>query len=102
MQVDQPSGARLATFFIYLSDVDEGGQTHFPALGLDVFPKRGRAALWYNLKLDGLHLDDPSTWHPDTKMTHEATPVVAGEKWACNLWVHVGDFLTAWRQGATG
>ena len=41
-----PCGPRLATFFIYLSDVEEGGGTYFPQLQQTVMPKKGRAALW--------------------------------------------------------
>jgi len=36
-------GPRLYTFFMYLSDVDEGGHTAFPLLNLTVQPKKGRA-----------------------------------------------------------
>jgi len=39
-------GPRILTFFLYLSDVEEGGETNFPALGISVKPKRGRALLW--------------------------------------------------------
>jgi hypothetical protein len=31
------TGARLMTFFLYLSDVDEGGETDFPSLNITVF-----------------------------------------------------------------
>jgi hypothetical protein len=31
---------------MYLSDVDAGGGTDFPRLGITVMPKKGRALLW--------------------------------------------------------
>ena len=39
-------GPRILTFFLYLSDVEEGGGTNFPKLDLTVQPKRGSAVLW--------------------------------------------------------
>merc|ERR1712100_4950 len=47
-QDGSPCGPRVATFFLYLSDVEEGGGTYFRKLGLEVRPKSGRAILWYN------------------------------------------------------
>ena len=32
--VDTPTGNRVLTFFMYLSDVEEGGETEFPTLGI--------------------------------------------------------------------
>ena len=43
---DMPAGPRVYTFFLYMSDVEEGGETSFPRLDLDVRPKKGRALLW--------------------------------------------------------
>lgn len=43
-----PAGPRILTFFLYLSDVEEGGETSFPSLGIDVKPKKGKAVLWPN------------------------------------------------------
>ena len=37
---------RLYTFFMYLSDVEEGGGTRFTKLNLTVAPAKGMAILW--------------------------------------------------------
>lgn len=79
-----PGGARYATFFFYLSDVEEGGTTYFSNLKLDVQPKQGRAILWYNIFSDTLMIDG--------RMHHQAQPVIKGEKWALNKWLHVSAF----------
>lgn len=38
-QANMPCGVRVATFFCYLNDVEEGGGTHFNNLHLTVIPK---------------------------------------------------------------
>jgi len=43
-------GVRVYTFFVYLSDVEEGGGTKFNDLGITVTPKLGRAVLWPSVK----------------------------------------------------
>jgi hypothetical protein len=58
---------RILTFFLYLSDVEEGGGTGLTQVngGLVVNPKKGKALLWpsvYNF--------DPS--EKDGRTTHEA------------------------------
>ena len=72
-------GPRIFTFFIYLNDVEEGGETHFPKLGLNIKPKRGRAVLWENLN------EYTSEAHPMSE--HAGLPPKKGEKWAINVWV---------------
>ncbi|XP_048591089.1 probable prolyl 4-hydroxylase 11 [Brassica napus] len=54
---------RIATFLMYLSDVDEGGETVFPmsSSGLSVSPKKGDAVLFWNNRPDGSQ--DPSSLH---------------------------------------
>eukprot|EP00526_Cylindrotheca_closterium_P020859 CAMPEP_0113658274 /NCGR_PEP_ID=MMETSP0017_2-20120614/31624_1 /TAXON_ID=2856 /ORGANISM="Cylindrotheca closterium" /LENGTH=201 /DNA_ID=CAMNT_0000572521 /DNA_START=92 /DNA_END=693 /DNA_ORIENTATION=- /assembly_acc=CAM_ASM_000147 len=44
------SGHRILTFFLYLTDVEEGGETKFNKLGIQVKPKRGRALVWPSVK----------------------------------------------------
>ena len=72
-------GRRVYTFFIYLNDVEEGGETWFPRLGVKIKPKPGRAALWHNLN------KSKTSFHPMSE--HAGTPVIKGEKWAINVWI---------------
>ena len=46
---DYIQGERLMTFMVYLSDVEAGGHTVFPNLGLSVPPVRGSALFWHTI-----------------------------------------------------
>jgi len=94
-QLQALCGPRVFTFFLYLSDVDEGGGTQFPYLNLTVMPKRGSAVWWPH----GLE-DNP--WKKDDRTHHEAMPVLQGVKMAANYWIHVDDFKQAMALGCTG
>ena len=72
-------GRRIYTFFIYLNDVEEGGETWFPKLGIKIKPKPGKAALWHNLN------KSQTACHPMSE--HAGTPVIKGTKWAINVWI---------------
>jgi len=84
---DSPSGPRVYTFFIYLSEVEGGGETRFPRLNLTVTPKTGRAILWHSVK-------DSDVYQEDMRTEHEALPVTEGRKYAANFWTHLRDFQT--------
>ena len=70
-------GQRTWTFTVYLNDVEEGGTTEFVTLNKSVYPKTGRAAVWYNLKKDGV---------PNERTLHRGTPVKKGEKYIITKW----------------
>ncbi|XP_058444731.1 prolyl 4-hydroxylase subunit alpha-1-like [Malaya genurostris] len=72
-------GNRIGTVMYYLSDVEQGGATVFPVLGVGVFPKRGSAIFWYNLHHNGTG---------DRRTLHGACPVLLGSKWVANKWIH--------------
>ncbi|CAN7725830.1 2OG-Fe(II) oxygenase [Duganella sp. LjRoot269] len=76
-------GQRLATFILYLCDVDQGGGTIFPGIGLEVFPKKGNA-LWF-LNTDANH-------QPDKQTLHGGAPVVSGTKIIANKWLRQGRY----------
>ena len=63
----------------YLNDVDLGGATAFINAGTQVWPKKGAAVFWINLKKNGV--GDDSTHHA-------GCPVLLGEKWVSNFWFH--------------
>ena len=87
-----PQGVRVLTFFVYLSDVEEGGGTRFSDLDLTVQPKLGRAILWPSVIGDDLRTSEPKTHH-------EALAVGKGVKLGANLWLHMYDFKTPSQSG---
>lgn len=93
--VGRVGGVRILTFFLYLSDVEEGGGTEFPDLGITVKPKRGRAVLWPSVL-------DKYPEKQDVLTMHAALPVEKGTKYAANHWIHSHDFKLANHWGCTG
>lgn len=80
-----PQGVRVYTFFMYLNDVPEGGETAFRRLGLKVKPKKGAAILWPSVRDQELTATEQGTYH-------EAMPVIEGVKYGANVWLHMHDF----------
>jgi prolyl 4-hydroxylase len=91
-QAERQSGVRIMTVYMYLNDVEEGGGTSFPHLGITVQPKRGHALLWPSV-LD----EDPHK--KDVRTEHTALPVIKGVKYGANAWVHQRDFKTPNKSG---
>jgi prolyl 4-hydroxylase len=90
-----PCGPRILTFFLYFSDVQEGGGTNFPQLdNLTITPKKGRALLWPNVL----------NAHPlvqDYRTVHQALAVVSQgtTKFAANEWIHTYNYASAQQAG---
>ncbi|MGE5160674.1 MAG: 2OG-Fe(II) oxygenase [Betaproteobacteria bacterium] len=70
-------GQRIATLVMYLNDVEAGGSTVFPEVGLDVLPRRGNAVYFAYATEDG---------QLDKRSLHGGSPVGAGEKWIATKW----------------
>ncbi|EDW15494.1 uncharacterized protein Dmoj_GI24862 [Drosophila mojavensis] len=78
-QVSNPEmGNRIGTVLFYLSDVEQGGATAFPALKQLLRPKKHAAAFWYNLHASGVG---------DARTMHGACPIIVGSKWVLNRWI---------------
>uniref|UniRef100_A0A1A7YHK3 procollagen-proline 4-dioxygenase n=2 Tax=Iconisemion striatum TaxID=60296 RepID=A0A1A7YHK3_9TELE len=73
------TGNRIATWLLYMSDVQAGGTTVFTDIGASVKPKKGTAVFWYNLYRSG---------EGDYQTRHAACPVLLGNKWVSNKWIH--------------
>jgi len=82
-----PQGARVYTFFMYLSTPAEGGGTKFTDLGLVVPAVKGNAVIWPSVMNENPQVDEPYT-------NHEALPPVSGRKFASNAWIHNFDYQT--------
>ncbi|KAK1373331.1 putative prolyl 4-hydroxylase 9 [Heracleum sosnowskyi] len=83
---------RTASFLLYLSDVEEGGETMFPfenglnydnydpqkCVGLKVKPRKGDGLLFYSLYPNGTI---------DKASLHGSCPVITGQKWVATKWL---------------
>jgi len=74
---DRHQAQRISTVFVYLNDVEEGGGTDFPRLGVKVDPEQGKAVRFLNCDAAG---------QPNPETLHAGLPVIRGEKWLATLW----------------
>lgn len=79
----QMGGQRFATVVMYLNDVEVGGATSFPQIGLDVLPRKGSAVFFS-------YADESGNLNPLT--LHGGSPVHAGEKWIATKWLRLNEY----------
>ncbi|KAL7078512.1 hypothetical protein ACQ4LE_002658 [Meloidogyne hapla] len=76
---DLGTGNRIATALFYLTKPDEGGFTVFTDLKSAMKPSKYDCLFWYNLLRSG---------EGDLRTRHAACPVLLGNKWVSNKWIH--------------
>eukprot|EP00271_Cylindrocystis_brebissonii_P003819 TRINITY_DN15060_c0_g1_i1.p1 TRINITY_DN15060_c0_g1~~TRINITY_DN15060_c0_g1_i1.p1 ORF type:complete len:344 (+),score=58.17 TRINITY_DN15060_c0_g1_i1:418-1449(+) len=87
------SSNRIASFLLYLTEPEEGGETMFPfeahrnmnigydfkdCIGLTVRPRKGDALLFWSMHTNGTI---------DKTSLHGSCPVKKGEKWVATKWI---------------
>jgi len=77
---DTPSSQnnRISTLIIYLNDVEEGGETRLPNLGITVKPVMG-SAVYFEYFYNNQALNELTL--------HSGEPVIRGEKWVATQWM---------------
>ena len=76
------SPTRLATLFVYVNTVENGGETEFPVCKLKCKPTEGTAILWSNVRRN-----ERGEWVPDSRTIHRGCPVQSGRKIGMNVWI---------------
>tara|TARA_R100001129_G_C5319847_1_gene247332 strand:+ start:408 stop:1151 length:744 start_codon:yes stop_codon:yes gene_type:complete len=77
-------GNRCVTMIAYLNDVQDGGGTVFPVLGLGIQAKQGRVLMFGNL-------DENKIAHPAS--LHMGLPPENGDKWIITFWFREKDMM---------
>lgn len=80
-QGQERCGNRILTLYVFLSDVEEGGELRFTQINKQITPKKGRAVLWQNVLDNDFNIMQTLTFH-------EALPVKRGNKYGLNAWFH--------------
>jgi prolyl 4-hydroxylase len=77
-------GNRQLTLILYLNAVQGGGETHFPELGITIYPLPGSGVLFGNLNAQGLR---------EPLSLHAGNPVTQGEKWIATQWIRQREYV---------
>jgi len=75
--VTTTGGQRTWTAMAFLNRPEAGGNTGFPAAGLDAEPEPGSLLVWNNMQADG---------RPNHKSLHHGMPVEGGRKYVLTKW----------------
>jgi len=75
--VAEEGGQRTWTAMIFLNDVEAGGATHFPYVGVQIKPRARTLMLWNNLDAQGL---------ANAYTRHAGLPVERGSKYVITKW----------------
>jgi len=107
--------SRLATCLLYLNTAESingqelrfdipkrglsGGETWFPEFDAKVRPEKGTIVFWWNtLERPGSYGYDSNMYlNADNRSRHAGLPVLSGEKWVANRWMHPVDIGTGVR-----
>eukprot|EP00521_Asterionellopsis_glacialis_P009138 CAMPEP_0195286154 /NCGR_PEP_ID=MMETSP0707-20130614/3715_1 /TAXON_ID=33640 /ORGANISM="Asterionellopsis glacialis, Strain CCMP134" /LENGTH=358 /DNA_ID=CAMNT_0040345753 /DNA_START=359 /DNA_END=1435 /DNA_ORIENTATION=- len=94
---DMECRGRLATCLIYLQEPTGGGETRFFEFKQNVRPRKGSAVFFWNTyeKPGCTGYDPQMCLTVDLRLRHAGLPVVEGEKWVCNSWIHPIEFQAA-------
>jgi prolyl 4-hydroxylase len=79
-----PNQQRVLTFLVYLNEDYEGGETAFPAVGLEVRARTGDGLLFRNASPDGT---------PDPRALHAGLPVTSGAKLIASRWIRAAPLI---------
>jgi prolyl 4-hydroxylase len=77
-------GQRYLTVLIYLNTVHEGGGTSFRNINKTVKAEKGKCVIFQNV--------DKKTGKILIESEHAGMPVLNGEKYICNKWIHMGPY----------
>ena len=69
---------RISTLIVYLNDVEEGGATTFPNLGIVNIPTKG-SAVYFEYFYNDEKINEQTL--------HSGEPVIRGEKWVATQWM---------------
>lgn len=79
-----PSQQRVLTFLVYLNEDYEGGETTFPAVGVEFRGRRGDGLLFRNATPDG---------SPDPRAVHAGLPITRGVKHLASRWIRAAPLV---------